>query len=382
MLRRSLLVLGIALMFGVAALAVALALPVESWRTGEPAATPLALTAVTEFGARPLPVWIDTDAACGRDARTDPDDCLALLMLAESPAVEVSGVSTVFGNAPLAVTDSTARTLMAMLVSDGRSPIPIARGQAGPIEEGHPDSHAVGELRAALRERPLTIVALGPLTNVAAALRDRPDLQSRVTRLVVVMGRRYGHLFHPAEGRPARSFFGHGPVFRDFNFAQDPRAAAEVLRMGIPMTLIPYEAARDVVLGEQLLDDMVARGGAAAWVAGRVRPWLGYWQDEINRNGFYPFDAVAAAFVIDPSFLRCAEVMLAVVEDAGLFGWMGGRGMFVVTDHENFDNPEALARGQYCPEAEDGLGPFLHDRLGQRRTASDPRQVADEQMAR
>jgi hypothetical protein len=62
------------------------------------------------------------------------------------------------------------------------------------------------------------VVALGPLTNLAAVLDARPELRSRVARVVAVMGRRPGHVFHPAEGAGGGLLFGHGPVFRDFNF--------------------------------------------------------------------------------------------------------------------------------------------------------------------
>jgi inosine-uridine nucleoside N-ribohydrolase len=59
---------------------------------------------------RPARVWIDTDAAC--DASADPDDCFAMLVLMHSPGVEIVGVSTVFGNAPLSVVDRTTRDLV------------------------------------------------------------------------------------------------------------------------------------------------------------------------------------------------------------------------------------------------------------------------------
>lgn len=84
-------------------------------------------------------------------------------------------------------------------------------------------------LIVALETGPLTILALGPLTNIAQALTARPDLVANIARLIAVMGRRQGHLFHPAEGEGHGILFGHGPVFRDFNFDQDREAAARVL---------------------------------------------------------------------------------------------------------------------------------------------------------
>ena len=83
---------------------VTLALPVEAWRRGEPAGPRLEATAAPPRWSRPLRLWVDTDAACGQRSRTDPDDCFALLLLAQSAEVEILGISTVFGNATIEVT--------------------------------------------------------------------------------------------------------------------------------------------------------------------------------------------------------------------------------------------------------------------------------------
>lgn len=352
-------------LLGIGVFLISLMLPVEAWRTGEPSARPLALAPGQPFAAKPIRVWIDTDAACGRDARTDSDDCLAILVLAQSSDVEIAGVSTVFGNAALSVTDATTRALMSELRADGTSIASVYRGSAAALEKdaSQPESPAHEELRKALQEGPLAIIALGPLTNVAVALRDRTDLQARVTQLVAVMGRRTGHLFHPVEGGTAGSFLGHGPVFTDLNFALDSNAAAEVLGMELPLTLIPYEAAWDVMIGQATLDGMARRGGAAAWVAQRSRSWLAYWRQDINRPGFYPFDLLAAAYGSKPSLLRCADVSVAVGDDTWVLGWLGFQGLFVLTADEPAIRPVATGNARYCPEAEGGLERWLSMQL-------------------
>src|SRR5215207_2732373 len=85
--------------------------PARSWRTGESKGRPLALVRGEPHVDRPSRVWIDTDAACD-GAKADPDDCFAMLVLMHSPNVEVVGISTVFGNAPLSVVDRTTRDLV------------------------------------------------------------------------------------------------------------------------------------------------------------------------------------------------------------------------------------------------------------------------------
>jgi purine nucleosidase len=278
----------------VAALLVTLAFPVREWRTGDQGL--VALDAVPEAATPPFPrrVWIDTDAACGRTPRTDPDDCFAIALLARSD-IEIAGISTVAGNAPREIVQATTRALLSQL----RLPIAVD-----------------GSLEGALREGPLTIVALGPLTNVAGVLERDPELGNNLARLIAVMGRRPGHIFHPAEGAGGGMLFGHGPVFRDFNFALDPRAVRQVLAAGVPMSLVPYDAARSVELAAGDLNRVAA---SLPWVVQRAHGWLEYWRTGIGRDGFLPFDLLAAAYVLEPSLLRCSAVRAWVGEDEALF---------------------------------------------------------------
>lgn len=354
--RRLLWTIGAAGLALLAAVVVTLALPIEGWRTGEPPSPALRLAPGRVSAAPPERIWVDTDAACGAGPRVDPDDCLALLLLARSDSARLVGVSTVFGNAPIETTDRTTRALMSQLSDDS---VQVFRG-AGSAVPGL--TMAARQLRVALAREPLTIVALGPLTNVAAALRGQPGLQTKVVRLVAVMGRRRGHLFHPVEGGTANSFLGHGPVFRDFNFAQDERAVRELLEMRLPITLVPYEAAREMQVTGVTLEGMAARGGPARWVAARSRAWLGYWREEIGVAGFYPFDLVAAGFALRPSLLLCGSAEAWVGRDTGVLGLFGRRGLFVAP----VGTSDGARPVTYCP----GLSARADNWLAVRLTGS------------
>lgn len=356
---------GITVLIGSVILLISLMLPIKVWRTGELPAEPLQLHSARPFAATPIRVWIDTDAACGNAQRTDPDDCFAILLLAQQGTIEIVGVSTVFGNASLHKTDRRTRDLINLLGKTEPQAIPVYRGASEPLKQEEsvstvPPQEAHEALRKSIEEKPLVIVALGPLTNVAMALKDRPHLQANVTRLVAVMGRRKGHVFHPVEGGMAHSFLGHGPIFRDFNVTEDEQAAAVVLAMGLPLTLIPYEAARDVHLDRSTLKRMEILDGAAGWVAQRAQRWLTYWRDDINITGFYPFDLVAAAYVLEPSLLRCASVPVAVEDDTWLFGWLRYRGLFVESGQGTESNS---AHALYCPKASEHLETWFVDQL-------------------
>jgi len=230
---------------------VALALPVKLWRTGEVSQPELEHLPPAPDAVKPRRVWVDTDAACGTDQRRDPDDCLALLLLAGAAHIDIAGISTVFGNAPVDEADEVTRTLVQTLdggaVRPGRAvsaSVPVFKGcgaAASKCLEDGGSLDAQGALQQALQQGSLDVVALGPLTNLAAVLAREPALAPRVSRVIAVMGRRPGHRFHPSENLATGAMlFGHGPIFRDLNAVLDPQAVAVVLASGVPVILIPY----------------------------------------------------------------------------------------------------------------------------------------------
>ena len=178
------------------------------------------------------------------------------------------------------------------------------------------------------------------------------------------MGKRKDHLFHPTEARGWGAFLGHGPVFRDFNHALDPRAAKTVIESGIPITFIPYEAARDVLITAADLDRIAASGEIGAWMAGRTRGWLDYWKDDVGINGFYPFDVMAAAYAIDPGALACARVKAWIRQPWPLGGFLGlPDALEVGLESEVPEHVAPAAEVTYCPETRAGAHDWMIGRL-------------------
>jgi len=352
--------IGLALLALAAVFLLSFAVPLRGWRTGERPHPPFALLPRGSMPPLPRRVWIDTDAACGQPGRTDPDDCFAVLLLAQRPALQIVGVSTVFGNAPLDATDSITHGLVDVLARSRHGAPAVHRGSAEWLRNGAavpaPPAHAA--LRAAIEEGPLTILALGPLTNVAAALEACTSRDRDRAHVVAVMGRRPGHLFHPAEGARGGILFGQGPVFRDYNFDLDPEAAARVLTMAHDITLIPYEVARQVQVTSADLDSMTAAGGAPAWVAERSRAWLHYWRDDIGTDGFYPFDLLAAAYVSHPDAFGCARVA-AWISDGPLPLVWNRTELLVGQSGPDGAGVRVAGTALYCTEVDAELSPRL-----------------------
>src|SRR5262249_50229311 len=101
-------------------------------------------------------------------------------------------------------------------------------------------------------------------------------------------------------------------------------------------------------------------GGAAAWVAQRARGWLKFWADVVGLDGFYPFDALAAAYAIEPNLFDCADVAVSVAKDGRRWGgWFAPEALLVGLKGESVEKLQASGSVFYCPR----VSPVMHDWL-------------------
>ncbi len=227
-------------------------------------------------------VWLDTDPGMGAPG-SDIDDGLAILMLLGSPELQLEGVSVCFGNVPLAQALTCARRVLAAAASDA----PIYAGAAAAAERGRP-SPAVEAMRGAVDASPgeITLLAIGPLTNVATAMSLDRDFARKLRRLVVM-----GGAVH----------FPHFAEYGEFNFHQDGRAAAEVMTAVCPRTLVTMDLCAQATFRREHLDAMTSPGGAVADLLQETVPrWLDLWKRQWNLDGFFPWDPIAVAWLTHP----------------------------------------------------------------------------------
>jgi pyrimidine-specific ribonucleoside hydrolase len=258
-------------------------------------------------------VWIDADPACDLGMTDDVDDCWAIIAAIRSSSLHVVGVSTVFGNVQVEQATDSAKALLDVisLYEPGRAVPSVHQGAGRPTKHVTGIPPAVTELEIALTEGPLTILALGPLTNVALLLKHRPELIPRIEAVVAVAGQRPGQVFR----------VGNTPIlhFHDLNVRKDPDAVEIVLRSGVPLYLIPFEVGRQIVITRRDLRVLEAQSSLDAWLSARSAPWLEFWEHTLGAQGFSPFDLLAAAFLVDPSQFTCQTIPAKLVRRRGLF---------------------------------------------------------------
>ena len=236
-------------------------------------------------------VWIDTDPAM-TSGNGEVDDGFALLQALRSPELDVVGISAVFGNTGLTDTYAMAQEITSRA---GREDIPVYKGHGA--EGQHGANAATNALVAALDEGPLTIAALGPITNVAAALKQPGVKLSNVQEIVFVGGRRKGLEFRatPDQAVP----------FRDLNFELDARAAESLLKLCVPITLAGWEVSSRMWLTNEDLETLRRDGDAAAiWLADVAQVWLDNWVEAFKAPGFTPFDTLAIGWLLRPNLFE------------------------------------------------------------------------------
>lgn len=253
------------------------------------------------------------------------DDAIAILMALGSPELAVLGITTVAGNVSVETTHTNARALVELVghtvpVYRGcprplvRSPI-LARDVHGnnglggvvlPVPQRPvPPEHAVSWLIQTLSPRvspipqspPMTIAALGPLTNLAVALVQAPEIATHIQDLVIMGGA-------IAAGNVTSS--------AEFNFFADPHAAQIVLTSGIPVTLIPLDLTHQVLASRDRRQALRQLNPIGAHLAQMLETYSLEEQQRQGWDGPPVHDPCVIAYLLDPSLFVCTTVTVAI----------------------------------------------------------------------
>jgi inosine-uridine nucleoside N-ribohydrolase len=255
------------------------------------------------------------------------DDGLALIMALNSPELEILGVTTVAGNDSME--RATSDALRVLEIAE-RTNIPVYRGANMPLlhektefatkthgrwwsddpppappggfaKKGAELEGAVDFIVRTVKANPgqLTIIAIGPLTNVAMALRMEPGLAAKVKQLVIMGG---AIAFLP-DGA------GNVTPNAEFNFWVDPEAARIVLRSGIPITLTPLNVTRKTAFTKEWYDKIVA---VETPLTALIKERMGARFAKDPKSGSQMYDQLAVAALIDPTLVQTRDLFVDV----------------------------------------------------------------------
>ncbi|GAA1449829.1 nucleoside hydrolase [Nocardiopsis tropica] len=266
------------------------------------------------------PLVIDTDTA--------QDDCVALLVGLLDPGADLRAVTMVAGNVGF---DQQVRNAFLTLNVAGRlGEVPVYLGCRRPLtrpwvsaENVHGDGsgglsmdqaglepeseHAVDALVRLAAENPgeLSVVAIGPLTNIAMAVVKDPDFVRNVRALYVMGGSNNGR--------------GNITAAAEFNFYVDPEAAKTVFEAGFDVTVVPWDplTLRQAVFGQERLDALAAIGTPLSDFFGRVCSATLEFDRRVGIDGTTHPDSLTAAVLLRPELVRRAGRYHVDVETAG-----------------------------------------------------------------
>lgn len=264
--------------------------------------------------ATPIPVIHDCDPG--------HDDAVSLLLALGSDAIDLRAVTTTFGNCPVqAATDNACR----ILTLAGDTDVPVAAGASGPLTGDDavlgtyvhgasgldgppmPDSRitprpqgAVALMRQVLADadEPVTIIATGPITNVARLLLDHPDSTDRIARIVFMGG--------------STDRGNHTPA-AEFNTYADPEALDVVLRSGLPVQMVGLNLTHQALATPEVVDRMRAMDHD---VGRTCAGWMGFFG--ASYHDLWDFaappvhDPCTTAWLIDPSLVGSQHAFVAV----------------------------------------------------------------------
>jgi pyrimidine-specific ribonucleoside hydrolase len=254
------------------------------------------------------------------------DDAVALMMACGAPDLDLLAVTTVAGNVPL---EKTTRNALRILSLVGHTHVPVSAGASKPLhrelqtaEDIHgesgldgpeipeasfaPDGRgAVALIADTLRgsPEPVTLIPVGPLTNIATLLREHPELKEKIGR-ISLMGGSIG--------------LGNTTPAAEFNVFVDPEAAREVFESGLPITMSGLDVTHQAGAGPAERERLRAIGG----IGGVVAEFLDFFAD--TYEGVFGFDApplhdpVAVAAVLDPNLLKTRPMRVDVECDSDL----------------------------------------------------------------
>lgn len=276
---------------------------------------------------------------------TDPgqDDAVAILLALASEELEVLGITAVAGNVPLALTEVNCRKVCELA---GRPEVKVfagcdrplkgklvtaeyVHGKTGldgpdlpkpnmPLQDGHGVDFIIETLRTEPRGS-VTLCPLGPLTNIATALQQAPDIADRIAQ-IVLMG---GAYFEVGNTTPAA----------EFNIYVDPEAADIVLKSGIDVVMMPLDVTHKALTTRNRIDKFRALNSAVGTAVAELTDFFERFDmEKYGSEGAPLHDPCVIAYLLKPDLFTGRRINVEIELDSALTRGMTVADWWGVTD--------------------------------------------------
>lgn len=239
-------------------------------------------------------VWFDTDIMIGMPdkAAREVDDGITLIMALKQPQIEIVGISNI------TYVDYGFDVVQKILNwhNKGKA-IPVYKGSAFANDLGT-ENEGTRALYAALKKEKLTILALGPLTNIATLVKNHPDIIPQIERVLICAARTPDLPFNPGNGKLN--------VF-DYNYEFDEASMDVLLSSTIPLEFAGYEPSSYTHIGNIDLASLDMNNEADKWLFDIVQPWMELNENYFGVRGFIPFDCSTLGLVTHPEYFTYYE---------------------------------------------------------------------------
>ena len=239
-------------------------------------------------------VWFDTDIMIGMPdaAAREVDDGITLIMALKEPQIEIVGISNI------TYVDYGYGVIEKILNwhNKGKA-IPVYKGSAFANDLGT-ENDGTRALYQALKKEKLTILALGPMTNVATLVKNHPDIIGQIERVVICAARTPDLPFNPGNGKLN--------VF-DYNYEFDTASMDVLLNSTIPLEFAGYEPSSYTHIGNIDLACLNMTNEADKWLFEIVQPWMELNEKYFGVRGFIPFDCSTLGLVTHPEYFTYYE---------------------------------------------------------------------------
>ncbi|MEX0813005.1 MAG: nucleoside hydrolase [Chitinophagales bacterium] len=239
-------------------------------------------------------IWLDTDIMIGMqdDEAREVDDGIALIMALKQPQIEIAGISNI------TYVDYGYDVIHKILNWQApKKNISVFKGSPHANDLGT-ENDATRAMYNSLKKEKLSILALGPLTNIATLVKNHPDIIPQIDSIVICAARTPALPFNPGLGKLN--------VY-DYNYEMDTASMNVLLESSVHLVFSGYQPSSYTFIGNIDLQCLIDGGEADQWLYKTLQPWMELNESLFGVHGFIPYDCATLGVISHPEYFSYYE---------------------------------------------------------------------------